>query len=482
MTSSTTFSTTLGILVLLFSNARPAQAGIVEWVITLGETPAFDEKGERVIDVTTSSGAAIGTRTPVEAFVQLRPTSPQTDPSVEWDVMVFKEGGHLFKGMDPSCAKIKTNLDIGNKFAQTPSWFGNLDVANSYAIRASVKALTKKLDTSLVEAAKRGERVVRYDPEHATIATYKATRELLLLNLISANNMENLLGAIQWRTESQLATPIGKLLAATARPASDKGWIVRGAEDSDELEELTSNDKYAFLSLLRLGENRGALHALVRELQRANQDLELGMTAAEMAFMEQSLMAKGWDQRDAHARVLKKNRRIAWKIVDELVELARERFVVRFATGYGMTWEEQKAALGAKRVGARKLLDQFVVSGSRDADPTVFRLVMDRDRTVGNTRAKGPFPTLIGAGRFEFNRISLMDRDLELLAIIKKYVNVDGYWAPPIPSLWHHNQRFHSEVALVSSRLAVEFGGIDACIAPMSPEPYLIEDEEKDDL
>ncbi len=140
--------------------------------------------------------------------------------------------------------------------------------------------------------------------------------------------------------------------------------------------------------------------------------------------------------------------------------MQREMFVVRFATGYKMGWAGQKAVLGDYRVGKRNLTDVADFPGG------------PYDLYYPNTNWA---PTVIGPGTDDLDRISLMNRDLELMDIVKKYVNVDGYWAPEVPSLWHRNFTFHSEAALIYPAAAVEFTG--RCVNPFKTQEEPVEDD-----
>jgi hypothetical protein len=230
-------------------------------------------------------------------------------------------------------------------------------------------------------------------------------------------------------------------------------WYASGMEEPSDIFET--------LHLLGRPEYRAEVDRYIA----ANGDRPLGMTQAELEFMRSTLRAQGYVEPALAKRVARRNQRQARKVVDELAALQREDFVVRFATGYGMTWDDQKKVLGEARVAARQLTS---IAGFPIND--VYSLKYPNQQAVFAT---------IGPGKDDFNRISLMDKDLELVHILKKYVNVDGYWAPEVPSLWHRGSKFHSEVALVYPKQAVELTG--KCLEPFASQATGASDLSEDD-
>ena len=351
----------------------------------------------------------------------------------QWHIAQVAQNGLFYKGMDVTCNKVMSNADVNNRFVQTPTWLGDPDTANAYAIRSTAKALLKKQVVLI-------DQLDQYDPNEATIAEFKAVRPLRLLVLMDKQNIDNLLAAIKGAIDKKLATGIGAYILS-------EQW-------HDEI-DLETDDKVYDL-LRELSKNRTAVDAFIR----GNGAQPLGMTLEEMNFMAGNLMAKGWDKDQAERRVIKRNQREAFRIVDDLIAMQRETFVVRFATGYKMGWAVQKAVLGDYRVAKRNL------TNVNDFPNGAYDLYYPNTNWA---------PTPIGPGADDLDRISLMNRDLELMDIVKKYVNVDGYWAPEVPSLWHRNSRFHSEAALIYPAAAVEFTG--QCMAPFKTHEEPVEED-----
>lgn len=334
----------------------------------------------------------------------------------QWHVAQVATGGLFYKGMDVTCANVMLNTEINNRFVQSPTWLGDPETANAYAIRATAKVAMRQQVVLI-------DQLDQYDPTVATIAEYKAARPLRLLILMDKQNIDNLLAAINAAVQKKLQTGIGAYILS-------ESW--RDAMDVDAVNQY---------DLLReLSRDRGEVDRYIN----THGGTPLGMTQEEIAFMTGNLRAKGWANDQIDRRVAKRNQREAHRIVDDLLAMQREAFVVRFATGDKMAWTEQKSVLGDYRVAQRNLTQ---VNNFNGGSYDVYY--------PGTDWA----PTTIGPGVEDLNRISLMNRDLELMDIVKKYVNVDGYWAPEVPSLWHRNSVFHSEAALIYPAAAVEFTG-----------------------
>ncbi len=173
----------------------------------------------------------------------------------QWHIAQVAQNGLFYKGMDVTCDKVMSNADVNNRFVQTPTWLGDPDTANAYAIRSTAKVALKKQIVLI-------DKLDQYDPTVATIAEYKAIRPLRLLILMDKQNIDNLLEAIQSAIDKKMQTGIGAYIK------SERWHDVMDLESDDNVYDL----------LREVSKNRTAVDAYIRD--HGNEPL--GMTLEEM--------------------------------------------------------------------------------------------------------------------------------------------------------------------------------------------------------
>ncbi len=342
-----------------------------------------------------------------------------------WNIGVFPQGTSIFKGMDPSADRIMRNDDINNSFAHTPGWFGDADVARSYAIRSTVKDQQKK------QQPVNGQ-LDDYDPTVACIAEFEAQKDVRLFSLLDKPNIDKLLEKIEDKIDRQLGTPIGDVLAEdrfarywalgktvdTGKPKYDRLGLLRKAEVKKKVYDIMR-------SMIGVGRRRGIL----RGGDGIDATAPLGLTTSQMRYrFDQGMQKDGADEARVLERVRKLNIKEAGKVIDELARLAGQRFSIQLGTGIGMGWAGQKQVMGQRRVDQRR--------DNRKAYPGP-----DTRDSFGASTPIGPNPD-------QFNRISLMGNDLRMLQTITEHVNVDGFWGKAVPTKWHRDAHFHPEMAV----------------------------------
>jgi hypothetical protein len=358
-----------------------------------------------------------------------------------WDVVVLPKDAVVFRGLATACADVADDLDVADREAQRTEWFTDSDVANAAAIRATARA----------EAARGAApgRVERYDADDAAVVRYRARRELALFSLIDAHNAQALLDRIDRDLDAALATPIGGWVAQRA-------WAGGGdARDDDDDRDAppaigATIDREQLARSLAEPRALEAVDAYVREHAGA-----LALDTGARARLRDDLRADGWDDGAAGAELARRDAVAARAVVETIARLGRWRFAIRFATGYGMTWDEQKAALGTAAVAARRLASVATFASADSVpQPYVFALA---------PFAHGRVVATIGHRAQDLDRISTAEEDRALLEAIRAYVNVDGIWAPEVPSLWHRANRATGEIAVFAPRGLVTPAG---CVAP----------------
>jgi hypothetical protein len=116
---------------------------------------------------------------------------------------------------------------------------------------------------------------------------------------------------------------------------------------------------------------------------------------------------------------------------------------LRLTTGYRLTFASQL-----------KLLDKLGLHGSilKRKKQATDKFIKD-NRLIRYCLKDTCFSDLY----YDLDRISpLTAIDRQLVKIICKYTNFDGYYIPTVPSLWHLGYKFHAEIALCFSRHIME--------------------------
>lgn len=400
----------------------------------------------------------------IEAGVtyEARPDTRSTaNPRPTWNIVKLPANTLIYKGMDVACANVRRNDDFFNRFTQGPNWMGNVDVAEDYARRSTAKVYRTKHEQVPRQFMNGEGRVVRHDEAVASIVEYRASRDLNLFPIIDENNIKALLGMIMNNIDWHLQTDVGKKVLEQLKQRHpdgskfdvNKDLLYAAIADLRDARRGTHRAEWVDKIVFDLDAQRG---------ERGN--VPLGMTKEDMEFAIKQIPDE--ERAGATPRLYKRNKRIAGKLIDTLIGLQREWFVVRFATGYGIGWDQQKAILGRARLSKRGLT---TVTSLGDLGS---EKVGEDGNKVYELYIKDKKVATIGHRPTDFNRISMMNRDLELIEIIKKYVNVDGYWAPKVPSLWHRDHLFHSEIALVATRNAIEPTG--TCMKPSEGKPLAL--------
>jgi hypothetical protein len=144
-----------------------------------------------------------------------------------------------------------------------------------------------------------------------------------------------------------------------------------------------------------------------------------------------------------------------------LDELRQDLEIVQLTTGYNATYAEQLDLL-------RKYGDAVTNDYSYDPDEEIARLGISttdtfvvedvqgawRPATLRSSSFNNPLDVVTwGGASDELNRISFTTAiDKELTNILARYINVDGYFAPQMPSLFHLDGRLLEEVGLFVPR------------------------------
>lgn len=110
---------------------------------------------------------------------------------------------------------------------------------------------------------------------------------------------------------------------------------------------------------------------------------------------------------------------------NEKKSFEKDLLMFRIATGFKMSCEEQLECLKSLSFNG------------------VFRAAYRKEKAPLIEEGKAPL----------LNRISYdSEIDTALLRIINRCINVDGYYNPSVPSLWHYKGLFHEEVAFSQTR------------------------------
>lgn len=93
--------------------------------------------------------------------------------------------------------------------------------------------------------------------------------------------------------------------------------------------------------------------------------------------------------------------------------------------------------------------DMVKLTGNRRKSPTQFT-------EAGNPVKYVIDGNIFGGDRVDFNRVSFYDHDVKIREVLNKYLNCDGYYGYPAPSLYHLNGVFPGEVCIFHPKYTLE--------------------------
>ncbi|MEM9492839.1 MAG: hypothetical protein AAGC55_27065, partial [Myxococcota bacterium] len=286
------------------------------------------------------------------------------------------------------------------------------------------------------------------DYKRVTVAKFRTARELQLFNLLDRRNLEELVRRIDTEFARLVATPLGRWLRAGTWMPPTSGLVI-----GDALDPASGPGQ--------LYDHQQVIRAGIRN--RVANGQPTGLSRREMSHLRQELAALGWAESDIVYAVRQQNLTRAYATLDAITAVLQERAVVRLATGFDMSWSEQRRLLGQARIARRGLakVHSFTGDDTRSGEITNWpgghrsnEIVFEIATPIrGGTIEQDTF----GHRAQDINRVRSTPGDRRLAKIIHKYVGVDGYYAPSSPSLWGPKRKADIEVVLFDPQSSVTF-------------------------